>query len=98
MTTIGFIGAGNIGSAVARAAIAQGYEVVLSNSRGPETLDDLVADLGPRARAATPAEAAAAADVAMVTVPFRAYTAVPVEPDDRWLVDESGWEPEEFLG
>jgi predicted dinucleotide-binding enzyme len=80
MTTIGFIGAGHIGSQVARAAIAHGYDVVLSNSRGPETLSDLIAELGPKARAATASEAAAAADVAMVTVPFRAYREVPVEP------------------
>jgi predicted dinucleotide-binding enzyme len=80
MTTIGFIGAGNIGSQVARAALAHGYEVVLSNSRAPETLAGLIADLGPGARAATAKDAAAAADVAMVTVPFRAYRDVPVEP------------------
>jgi predicted dinucleotide-binding enzyme len=80
MTTLGFIGAGHIGSAVARAAIAQGYDVVLSNSRGPETLSDLIADLGPKARAATATEAAEAADVAMVTVPFRAHNDIPVEP------------------
>lgn len=80
MTTLGFIGAGNIGSQVASAALAHGYEVVLSNSRGPETLADLIAELGPGARAATAVEAAAAADVAMVTVPFRAYRDVPVEP------------------
>jgi predicted dinucleotide-binding enzyme len=80
MTTLGFIGSGHIGSAVARAAIAQGYDVVLSNSRGPETLSDLIAELGPKARAATAAEAAAAADVAMVTVPFKAHHDIPVEP------------------
>lgn len=80
MTTIGFIGAGHIGSEVARAAIAQGYDVVLSNSRGPETLSDLIAELGPKARAATASDAAAAADVAMVTVPFGHYHDVPVEP------------------
>ncbi|MGN6501293.1 MAG: NADPH-dependent F420 reductase, partial [Pseudolysinimonas sp.] len=80
MTTIGFIGAGHIGSQVARAAIAHGYDVVLSNSRGPETLSDLIAELGPKARAATASEAAEAADVAMVTVPLHAYRQVPVEP------------------
>ena len=46
MTTIGLIGAGNIGSAVAHLAVQAGYDVVLSNSRGPETLADLVAELG----------------------------------------------------
>lgn len=80
MTTIGIIGAGHIGSQVARAAIAAGYDVVISNSRGPETLTELVADLGPKARAATAEEAAAAADFAVVTVPFKAYRDVPVEP------------------
>ncbi|SFR83716.1 hypothetical protein SAMN05428970_2854 [Agromyces sp. CF514] len=80
MTTIGIIGAGHIGSQVARAAVANGYEVVISNSRGPETLAELVDELGPNARAATPEEAAEAADFAVVTVPFKAYEAVPVEP------------------
>jgi hypothetical protein len=61
MSTFGIIGAGNIGSQVARVAIAQGNEVVIANSRGPETLADLVAELGPKARAATAEEAAAAA-------------------------------------
>lgn len=80
MTTIGIIGAGNIGSQVARAAITAGYDVVIANSRGPETLRELVADLGPQARAATAVDAAAAADVAVVTVPFKAYASMPVEP------------------
>ncbi|MCP2367343.1 putative dinucleotide-binding enzyme [Agromyces flavus] len=80
MTTLGIIGAGNIGSQVARAAIANGYDVVIANSRGPETLAGLVDELGPKARAATADEAAAAGDVVVVTVPFRAYDAIPVEP------------------
>ena len=80
MTTIGIIGAGHIGSAVARKAVELGYEVVISNSRGPETLADLVAELGPKARAATAAEAAAAGDFAVVTVPLKNYKDVPVEP------------------
>ena len=58
MTTWGFIGSGNIGSTVARLAVDAGHDVVLSNSRGPETLADLVAELGPHARAATAEEAA----------------------------------------
>lgn len=80
MTTIGIIGAGHIGSQVARKAVQVGYDVVISNSRGPETLADLVAELGPRARAATPAEAAAAGDVAVVTVPLKSLRDIPVEP------------------
>ncbi|MCK8609355.1 NADPH-dependent F420 reductase [Agromyces sp. C10] len=80
MTTLGIIGAGNIGSQVARAAVANGYDVVIANSRGPETLADLVAELGPRARAATAEEAGAAGDVVVVTVPLKAYRDIPVEP------------------
>jgi len=72
MTTIGLIGSGNIGSTVARLAVDAGYDVVLSNSRGPETLAALTDELGPRARAATPAEATAAGDLVVVTVPLRA--------------------------
>lgn len=78
MTTLGIIGAGNIGSQVARVAVANGYDVVIANSRGPETLADLVAELGPRARAATAQEAAAAAEVAVVTVPLHAIDRLPV--------------------
>jgi 8-hydroxy-5-deazaflavin:NADPH oxidoreductase len=77
MTTWGFIGSGNIGTAVARLAVAAGHDVVLSNSTGPETLADHVHDLGPHARAATPAEAAEAGDV--VTIPLRNYPQVPTE-------------------
>jgi 8-hydroxy-5-deazaflavin:NADPH oxidoreductase len=80
MTTIGFIGAGRIGSNVARAAIAQGYDVVLSNSRGPETLSELVTELGAHASAATTAEAAEAGDFVVVTIPFHSALTVPVAP------------------
>ena len=78
MTTIGIIGAGHIGSQIARGAVKLGYDVVISNSRGPETLGDLIAELGPKARAATSTEAAAAGDFAVVTVPLKNYTRVPV--------------------
>ncbi len=80
MTTLGIIGAGHIGSHVARAAIANGYEVVIANSRGPESLAGLAAELGPHARAATAADAASSGDVVVVTVPFKAYASIPVEP------------------
>ncbi|WP_045741149.1 NADPH-dependent F420 reductase [Actinoplanes rectilineatus] len=80
MTTFGIIGAGNIGSQVARAVIALGHDVVIANSRDPETLSALIDDLGPSARAATAREAGAAGDVVVVTVPFGKYKDVPVEP------------------
>ena len=75
MKTIGFIGAGHIGSQLARLAASRGYNVVISNSRGPETLSSLVAELGPMARSATPAEAARAGDVVVVSIPLKNYRA-----------------------
>lgn len=80
MTTFGIIGAGHIGSTLARGLTERGHDVVIANSRGPESLVDLVAELGDSARAATATDAAASADVAIVTVPLRSYTEVPVAP------------------
>jgi len=71
MTTLGFIGAGHIGGTVAKLAAQHGYDVVVSNSRSPETLADLVAEIGGTARAAWAAEASAAADVAFVSIPLK---------------------------
>lgn len=79
MRTIGLIGAGQIGSQLARLAVQRGYDVVLSNSRGPETLAALVTELGPKARAGTIGEAASAGDLVVVTVPLKAYRTAPVD-------------------
>ncbi|MFC3996393.1 NADPH-dependent F420 reductase [Nocardiopsis sediminis] len=75
--TLGLIGSGLIGATLARLAVAAGLDVVLSNSRGPETLADLVAELGEHARAATPAEAAQAGDLVVATIPLHAYDRLP---------------------
>jgi 8-hydroxy-5-deazaflavin:NADPH oxidoreductase len=92
--TIGFIGAGNIGTNVARAAIGAGYDVVLGNSRGPETLTDVVTQLGPQARAATAEEAAAEGDLVVVAVPTRAVGDVPVVPlAGKTVVDANNYYP-----
>jgi predicted dinucleotide-binding enzyme len=92
--TIGLIGAGHIGSQVARAAIASGHDVVLSNSRGPETLRDLVTELGPHARAGTAEEAAAAGDLVVVAIPLRAIGDIPVEPlVGKTVIDANNYYP-----
>ena len=94
-STLGIIGAGNIGSQLARAAITHGYDVVISNSRGPETLADLVAELGPKATAATSTEAAAAGDFVVVTVPLKNYLDVPVEPlAGKVVIDTNNYYPQ----
>jgi 8-hydroxy-5-deazaflavin:NADPH oxidoreductase len=80
MTTIGIIGSGHVGSNLAKAAIAHGYDVVLSNTQGPDSLVVLVKELGPQASEATPDEAAAAGDFAMVAIPITTVGQVPVEP------------------
>jgi predicted dinucleotide-binding enzyme len=80
MTTIGVIGAGHIGRSFSLAAIAKGYEIVIANNSGPETLGELVAELGPSASAATAADAAATGEFAILAIPLSGATALPVEP------------------
>jgi predicted dinucleotide-binding enzyme len=95
ISTIGLIGAGHIGSQLARLSIASGYNVVISNSRGPETLSDLVEELGPKARAATADEAAAAGDLVIVTIPLKAYESVPVKPlEGKIVIDTNNYYPQ----
>ena len=95
MATIGLIGAGHIGSQIARLAVVSGYEVVISNSRGPETLSGLVAELGHNARAATTVAAAQSGDIVVVTVPLKNYRAVPVEPlAGKIVIDTNNYYPE----
>ncbi|RPI51968.1 MAG: NADP oxidoreductase [Acidobacteria bacterium] len=95
MKTIGLIGAGHIGSQIARLAVANGYDVVLSNSRGPDTLSGLVKELGPHARAATPSEAARAGDIVVVTIPLKNYRSVPVEPTaGKIVIDTNNYYPQ----
>jgi 8-hydroxy-5-deazaflavin:NADPH oxidoreductase len=93
--TIGLIGAGHIGSQVARLAVKAGHDVVVSNRRGPDTLADLVKELGPRARADTPEGAAAAGDVVVVTVPLKNYRETPVAPlAGKTVIDTNNYYPD----
>jgi hypothetical protein len=80
VTTLGLLGSGEIGGALARLAVGAGHDAVLSGSRGPEVLSGLVEELGPRARAATAGEAAAAGDVVAVAIPLGDHRTVPVGP------------------
>src|SRR4051812_7981227 len=95
MATLGVIGSGNIGGALGRLAGDAGLDVVLSNSRGPRTLSDLGAELGPRARAGIPLQAAAAGDWVVVAIPYSAIGAVPSEPLVGKTVIDTGnyWAP-----
>lgn len=93
--TIGLIGAGHIGSQLARLAERQGYDVVVSNSRGPQTLTGLVQELGAKARAATPAQAAEASDIVVVTIPLKNIEDVPVKPlAGKIVIDTNNYYPQ----
>jgi predicted dinucleotide-binding enzyme len=95
MATIGFIGAGHIGSQVARLAVAADYDVVISNSRGPETLAALVQELGPKARAATAQAAAESGELVVVSIPLKAYRTVPVAPlVGKIVIDTNNYYPQ----
>ena len=95
MPTIGLIGAGHIGSQVARLAVSHGYDVVISNSRGPDTLSELVNELGPRARAGTVDAAATAGDIVVVTIPLKNYRQVPVAPlAGKVVIDTNNYYPQ----
>lgn len=94
MSTLGIIGSGAIGSGVAQLAVAAGMDVVVSNSRGPQTLTDLVAGLGERARAGTVAEAAAAGEVVLLAVPLKAVLTLPTDLlANKLVLDTSNYYP-----
>ncbi|MDX8036028.1 NAD(P)-binding domain-containing protein [Lentzea sp. BCCO 10_0856] len=94
MPTLGIIGSGNIGAAVARLAVAAGVPVVVSNSRGQESLAGLVAELGSLATAGTVGQAAQAGDLVVLSVPLTAHTAVPAAPlAGKIVLDTSNYYP-----
>jgi len=68
-TTVGIIGAGRLGQAMARTALRAGRRVVMANSRGPESLSSVVSGLGEGASAGT-VDAASRADIVVVAVPW----------------------------
>ena len=77
---IGIVGAGMIGRALAVRFGAAGHEVMLSNSRGPETLAEIVGSIQGSVRAGTVAEAARFGGVVAVAIPVQAVRTLPPEP------------------
>ena len=76
---IGVIGSGNIGATAARLFAAAGHQVAISNSRGPETLEGLVEEIGPGVREATVEEASGFGEIVLEAIPFGRYESLPTE-------------------
>jgi predicted dinucleotide-binding enzyme len=91
---IGIVGAGRIGGTLATLLTRTGHEVALANSRGPDTLADQVAALGPRAHAATAADAAAFGQLVVIATPLTAYAALTPAPyAGKIVVDANNYYP-----
>lgn len=92
---IGIIGSGMIGATTARLFVQTGHEVAISNSRGPESLKELVQDLGPRARATSVEEAAAFGELVLVAVPLKAYSSLPrAQLSGKIVIDAMNYYPD----
>ena len=92
---IGIIGVGHIGGTLAKLLLDAGHEVAVSNSRGPETLVSLVAELGGRAQATTAAEVARFGDVIVVSIPLGRYREVPTEAvAGKVVIDTNNYYPQ----
>ena len=91
---IGIIGAGKIGGTLAGLFVTAGHDVAISNSRGPDTLADVLDEIGDGVQAMTVIDAAAFGDVVVVSIPLRAYRDVPVrETAGKIVVDTNNYYP-----
>lgn len=94
MATLGIIGSGNIGSAVARLAIAGGMNVAIANSRGPESLTELISTLGPSASAFTVEQVAEQVETVLISIPLCAMQQLPKHLfQDKLVLDTSNYYP-----
>lgn len=92
---IGIIGSGNIGGTLARRLAEIGHPVSICNSRGPHTLRDLAAELGPDGEAATTHEVLRTGEVLIVSVPFGRYRELPsAGADGKVLIDTCNYYPD----
>lgn len=91
---LGVIGSGRIGATFARLAVAAGHRVAIANSRGPESLRALVAELGDGARPASIEEAAGFGEMVLVAIPLGAYRDLPADAfTGRIVIDANNYYP-----
>ena len=92
---IGIIGAGNIGSNAAKLFVKAGHQVAISNSRGPETLDELAAELGDNAEASTIENARDFGDVVFISIPLGKYKTLPTKGwENKVVIDSNNYYPD----
>ncbi|HSE40915.1 MAG TPA: NAD(P)-binding domain-containing protein [Acidobacteriota bacterium] len=92
---IGIIGAGSIGANAARLFTEAGHDVAISNSRGPETLKELVSQLGSHAKAVTVPVAAKFGEVVLISIPFGKYKELPAEEfEGKIVIDSNNYYPQ----
>ena len=87
---IGIIGSGDIGSTAARLFVHAGHEVAISNSGGGNGLEELIAELGSKAKATTIENAAAFGDVVLIAIPFGKFRTLPTEAFKGKVVIDAG--------
>jgi 8-hydroxy-5-deazaflavin:NADPH oxidoreductase len=92
---IGIIGAGHIGATAAELFAKAGHAVAVSNSRGPDTLRDVVKELGPGVQATTAEEAAEFGDLVLLAIPYGVYKTLPAGAlRGKIAVDASNYFPQ----
>jgi predicted dinucleotide-binding enzyme len=96
---IAILGAGNIGANAARLFAKAGHDVRIANSRDPQTLAGLVAEVGPQLKAATPSDAVAFGDLVLIAIPWVAKEEVIPEAgpyDGKIVIDAMNAYTEDF--
>lgn len=92
---IGIVGSGNIGANAARLFVRTGHEVALSNSRGGEGLEKLVAELGNKAKATTIEQAAHFGELVLIAIPFGKFKTLPEDSfKGKVVIDAGNYYPE----
>ena len=92
---IGIIGAGNIGANTAKLFVKAGHEIAIANSRGAETLKDLVSELGENAQAVSVEEVAKFGEIVFISIPFGKYQTLPTDAfDGKIVIDSNNYYPD----